>query len=150
MSLRRVAMRCVWALLALAALMIVLVPAPQPPQINKPAEEKWVAPRFGAGANAAADLAELARNNLWGGLASTESPVDERARQWRLAGIAGAAADRQVTVLFGDERILYVKAGDKFPDGTLIGEIRDNGVCVIIDGKKRLLPMPGQTIPMIW
>ncbi len=150
MSLRAFAMRCVWALLALAVLMVVLVPAPEPPQINRPAAEKWLPPRFVAGANAATDLAELARNNLWGGLAAIESPVDERARQWRLAGIAGPASDRRVTILFGDERFLHLKAGDKFPDGTLIGEIRDNGVCVIIDGKKHLLPMPGQTIPKIW
>jgi len=148
-NLRGFAMRAIWALLALAVSMVVLVPAPVPPQINRPTEEKWSPPRFAAGATAAADLAELARTNLWG-IAPSETPADVRSRQWRLAGITGPASGRQVIVIFGDERLVYLKTGEMFPDGTLIGEIRDNGVCVIIDGKKRLLPMPGQTIPMTW
>ncbi len=151
MNLRRLFTRWLWALLIVGLLIVALTPVPDPgPPSAQAASETWTPLRFTAPGNALADLPEVMRNNLWGGQLQAETQVDERARRWRLAGIAGAANERTVIVQFADERTLPLKTGDKLPDGTLIGDIRDNGVCVIIDGKKRLLPMPGQTVPMIW
>jgi hypothetical protein len=151
MSVRELLLRCLWAAAALGVLLVLAVPAPDPASVKSPAGgETWTPPRFASASSAAADLAELQRGNLWGGALQTETAVDERARRWRLAAIAGQARDRHLVVQFGDERILPLKAGDRLPDGTLIGDIRDTGICVIIDGKKRLLPRPGQTLPTIW
>ncbi len=151
MKQHRFLIRWLWALAIVALVMVAATPAPDPgPPPATAGIEAWTPLRFSAPGNALADLPELMRGNLWGGQAQAEAQVDERARRWRLAGIAGNDKDRTVIVQFADEKTLPLKAGDKLPDGTLIGEIRDNGVCVIIDGKKRLLPMPGQTVPIIW
>jgi hypothetical protein len=153
MTQRQIAIYWLWAVSAFAVLFILFGPAPEPSnsKTNLPAsEEKWAVPHLPPSTTASADLAELSRSNLWGGQNQAESQADERSKQWRLAGLAGQSKDRHVLVQFGDDRIMPLKAGDRFPDGTLIAEIKDNGVCVQIDGKKRLLPLPGQAIPIIW
>ncbi len=149
MMARRWLIRGLWAALIAAALIVALTPAPEPGPPPAAVTDPWALPRLAAG-NSAGDLAELLRGNLWSGQAQSDAQVDERARRWRLAGTAGPLRERVAIVQFGDGTSQTLKAGDHLPDGTLIGEIRDNGVCVIIDGKKRLLPLPGQTVPTIW
>jgi len=130
---RQIFIYWLWAVAILGLVVVLLVPAP--------AIDPATAPD---------NLAELTRSNLWGGQFQTDGEVDERAKRWRVAGVAGQARDRVVLVQFGDDRILPLKVGEKFPDGTPIVDIKDNGVCVNIEGKKRLLPLAEQTIPIVW
>ena len=152
MSVRQIATYWAWLAGIIALLLVVLVPTPT--VVTRAAapitEENWTVPRLPSKGDAGADIAELAKSNLWGGQTQAESQLDERAKQWRLAGLAGQGRDRHALVQFGDDRIMPLKAGDRFPDGTLIADIKDNGVCVQIEGKKRLLPLAGQTIPIVW
>lgn len=153
MTPRQIFIYWLWAIAITAAAMVLLTPAPELDETklgNSRGDEVWRVIRFNATNRAPANLAELSRSNLWGGQFQGETQTDETAKRWRVAGLAGQARDRVVLVQFGDDKILPLKTGEKFPDGTLIVEIKDNGVCVNIDGKKRLLPLAEQTIPIVW
>ncbi len=142
-----------WPAAVCAVLILLTAPAPTIPPTQTAAgarDEGWFVPRLASRGDIGADVAELARSGFWGGQFQADTQVDDRAKQWRVAGLAGQAKDRHVLVQFGDDRILPLKAGDRFPDGTLIADIKDNGVCVQIEGKKRLLPLVGQAIPIVW
>ena len=138
----------------LAAAIYFLAPAPSyTVRAGSSADEGWLVPRVGEGMatpeRTAAVVTDLSRAPLWSGQTDVVA-VDSRSNQWRIAGITGRAIAREVLVQFADERILPLKAGDKFPDGTPIAEVRDNGVCVTLSGKRRFLPLSGQTIPIVW
>ncbi len=141
-----------WVTAILAAAMVVLAPTPTlNDAANKMAGEGWRVPRISLPDEKTPQIvASLQRANLWGGQADTVVSTDDRASQWRLAGVTGAARERVVLVQFGDNRILPLKAGEKFPDGTPIAEVRENGVCVSLSGKRRFLPLSGQTVPTVW
>lgn len=143
------------AVTALFAVAIFLLsPAPQfTVRAGSSADEGWLVPRVGEGLaspeRSTVIANGLSRAPLWSGQTDAVA-VDSRANQWRIAGITGRAGSREVLVQFGDERMLSLKAGDKFPDDTPIAEVRDNGVCVTLSGKRRFLPLSGQTIPIVW
>ena len=154
---RQILIYWLWGVAIIMAAMVLMVPAPEMNTGKLAAnriDEGWRVSRLvttnrdaGSIAN---NVAELSRGNLWGGQFQTDNGNDELAKRWRVAGVAGKARDRVVLVQFGDDRILPLKVGEKFPDGTPIVDIRDNGVCVTIDGKRRLLPLAEQTIPIVW
>ena len=131
---------------------VAFAPTPTPPnQSAGPLGEGWMVPRLGVPDPQTPQIVSgLARANLWGGQADNASSTDDRASQWRLAGVTGVVRERVVLVQFGDNRILPLKAGEKFPDGTPIVEVRENGVCVTLSGKRRFLPLGGQTLPTVW
>ncbi|MCA3003563.1 MAG: hypothetical protein ING66_16540 [Rhodocyclaceae bacterium] len=135
------------------ALAVVLL-APQPevrPQRTAGADDAWVVPRIGSqGGNSASMLRDLVQSRLWGAAADNANPMDEKASRWRVAGITGKHSERYVIIQFGDDRIQELKAGDKFPDGTLISEVREPGICVLLSGKRRFLPIDGQMPPIVW
>jgi hypothetical protein len=64
--------------------------------------------------------------------------------------VTGQRNEHYVIIQFGDDRIQQLKAKDQFPDGTVIVEVRENGVCVMLQGKRRLLPLDGQAPTIIW
>lgn len=153
MTPRQIFIYWLWTAVILAGAIVWSVPAPEidPASLKVVrADEGWRVTRLNIVNRAPDNLAELTRSNLWGGQFKADVEVDERAKRWRVAGVAGQARDRVVLVQFGDDRILPLKAGEKFPDGTPIVDIKDNGVCVNIEGKKRLLPLAEQTIPIVW
>jgi len=139
--------------LALAAIFIIAIaPAPQPTTARgMQPRDGWLVPRLPAPpANPQASVTSLLKSSLWGGQADAASQTDDKASRWRLAGITGTPANRYAIVQFGDDRIQQLKAGDKFPDGTAIAQVREVGVCVLIDGKKRFLPLDSQVVPILW
>ena len=153
MTPRQIFIYWLWTAVILAGAIVWSVPVPEidPASLKVVrADEGWRVTRLNIANRAPDNLAELIRSNLWGGQFQADVEVDERAKRWRVAGVAGQARDRVVLVQFGDDRILPLKAGEKFPDGTPIVDIKDNGVCVNIEGKKRLLPLAEQTIPIVW
>ncbi len=138
---------------ALLTLVVVLVaPTPQPKAARAgSATDGWVVPRLALPPeNASLVLNGLLQSRLWGGQADANPANDDKASRWRLAGITGVPNDRYAIVQFGDDRIQQLKAGDKFPDGTLIAQVREGGVCVVLEGNKRFLPLDGQVVPIVW
>jgi hypothetical protein len=101
-------------------------------------------------ANYLSFVKELAQSKLWGGQSEVASAADDRASKWRVAGVTGQRNDRYVIVQFGDDRTQQLRSKDQFPDGTLISEVRENGVCVILQGKRRFLPLDGQAPAIVW
>jgi hypothetical protein len=143
-----------WLLITaiMGALIVSLAPAPKRSErVSASADSGWLLPRVSVAdeRRSAAIVSDLARAPLWGA-DSGATQQDLRQNQWRIAGITGRAKERAVLVQYGDDRIVPMKAGYKFPDGTPIVEVRDNGVCVMLSGKQRLLPLNGQTIPIVW
>ncbi len=143
--------RWLWLTLASAVVIGLLAPAPSPRSgTSTSRDEGWSVPRNVTTMDPVILAANLQKTSLWGGQADVIAGVDDRAMQWRIAAIAGQARERVVVIQFGDERLLPLKAGEKFPDGTPIAEVRENGVCVTLSGKRRFLPLSGQTIPIVW
>ena len=145
--------RFCWAVAAIVALVVALAPPPKPAaDFDSSRLEGWLVPRPDKATNSAAIAANLVRTSaaLWGGQADAVSVVDTLAASWRLAGVTGQANTRFAVVQFGDDRILPLKAGDMLPDGTPIVEVREGGLCVTLSGKRRFLPLSGQTIPIVW
>jgi hypothetical protein len=136
----------------MAAAVFALAPQPEVTS-NKSAAagDGWFVPRITAqSGNTAGVLRDLVQSRLWGAAADNVNAVDDKASRWRIAGITGRLSDRYVVVQFGDDRIQQLKAGDKFPDDTLISEVRDRGICVLLSGKRRFLPIDGQMPPIVW
>ena len=161
MNPRKIGIYWLWAAAGAIAAVVLLTPAPAPaPETDASklaanrADETWRVTRLETQSRSAArtteNIAELTRSNIWGGQFQTDNAADEKAKRWRLAGVSGQGRDRVVLIQFGDDRILGLKVGDKFPDDTPIVDIKDNGVCVTFEGKKRLLPLAEQTIPIVW
>ena len=143
-----------WLVVSVLIAIAIVALAPVPARIAKGAgtnNEGWSVPRIEPANPLTTSLVTaLQRSALWGGQADLTTTTDNRASQWRIAGITGSARDRVVLVQFGDDRILPLKVGEKFPDGTPIAEIRETGVCVTLSDKRRFLPLAGQTIPIVW
>lgn len=133
-------------------LIAIIAPVPSKPVSAEAArlDDAWVVPAVTPTRGNTQVLEGLRRSALWGAIADAPAGPDAKAREWRIVGITGAALKRTVILQFGDERILPLSAGDKFPDGTLIVEVQENGVCVSMNGKKRRLLLPGQALPQIW
>lgn len=143
-----------WLILLAAAIALVVLAAPKPElrlARSAPSGGGWIVPKLGAPIrNAPAIVNDLTKAKLWSGLLDAPPSLDDKLARWRIAGITGRKNERYVLVLSGEDRVTPLKAGDKFPDNTTIAEVRENGICVILDGKKRFLPIDGQAIPIAW
>lgn len=141
-----------FGLVILVVAIVLFAPQPQATSTTAPATaDGWFVPRISAqSGNAAGVLRDLVQSRLWGAAADSANSVDEKASRWRIAGITGRLSERYVVVQFGDDRIQQLKASDKFPDGTLISEVRERGICVLLGGKRRFLPIDGQVPPTVW
>lgn len=137
------------AVVAVGIILFAPAPSPRAGQSTKN-DEGWVVPRLNLALDPQSLAVGLQRTNLWGGQAEVIADAEDRLLQWRVAGVTGQARERFVLVQFGDDRIMPLKAGEKFPDGTPIADVRENGVCVTLSGKRRFLPLNGQTIPIVW
>jgi hypothetical protein len=140
------------ALAVVGVLVVLFAPKPSGKNNASPAAAPgWVVPKLSAPMrNIQPVVTDLSRAKLWSGQLDNPVAIDDSAARWRIAGITGRAKERYVLVLSGDDKITPLKAGDKFPDSTIIAEIRETGICVVLEGKKRFLPIDGQTLPMVW
>ncbi len=131
---------------------VFLAPSPQRKASTDPkSDDGWLVPRLAIQtANSQSVVSGLLQSKLWGGAAEAPPTIDEKASRWRVAGITGRPAERYAIIQFGDDRVQQLKAGDKLPDGTLISEVRERGVCVLLEGKRRNLPLDGQAAAIVW
>jgi hypothetical protein len=139
-------------MLALTVAVFVLAPSPQRrASIDARSDDGWLVPRLPIQTtNSQSVVSGLLQSKLWGGAAEASPIVDEKASRWRVAGITGRQAERYAIIQFGDDRVQQLKSGDKLPDGTLISEVRERGLCILIEGKKRSLPLDGQASAIVW
>lgn len=131
---------------------VLFAPSPQRKGLtDAKADEGWLVPRLPTSTgNSQSVVSALLQSKLWGGAAEAAPTIDEKAARWRVAGITGRPTERYAIIQFGDDRIQQLKAGDKLPDGTLISQVRERGLCIVIEGKKRNLPLDGQAAAIIW
>lgn len=95
-----------------------------------------VAPR-----NYESDLPKLDGRNLWGNVrALTDSPVLTDPKWW-LSGTAGVDKDRFVIFEREGSPPEFLKVGDQLPGKVKILEIQADTLCILVDGKKRKLPV---------
>lgn len=127
--------------LAAAGLGVFLAP---PPSVVKPSNN--MATNFNLPAevlprNYEPRLAELDGRNLWGNVRSPNEPqalVDPR---WWLSGTGGVGKDRFVIMEREGSPAEFLKVGNSLPGQAKILEIQDDVLCILIDGKKRKLPV---------
>lgn len=148
--MNRILTRWVWAVVITIVISVAFAPTPQiSTRVRATAEESWLVPRL-----ATQDLqpfaATLAKSGLWGASAEQSSGEIDRASQWRIAAVVGQGRDRSAVVEFGDGRVVAIKVGQKFPDGTPIVDVKENGVCVLLSNGRRFLPLASQTVPILW
>ncbi|AMS31631.1 MAG: hypothetical protein ACK45Y_08370 [Betaproteobacteria bacterium] len=131
---------------------LAIAPTPQPSTMRSVgADSGWALPSVAPmPANYAGTVRDLAQSKLWGGQVDVAAGANDLVSRWRIAGVTGQRNERYVIIQFGDDRIQQLKAKDQFPDGTVIVEVRENGVCVMLQGKRRLLPLDGQAPTIIW
>lgn len=85
-------------------------------------------------------LAEtVAARNLWGTVVAVLPPAAPREPNWRIMGGVKIGAERQVVLSVENQPIRMLKVGDKLPGGSQIVEISDDSVCVLVNGKRRML-----------
>jgi hypothetical protein len=138
-----------WAVAIAAAAIIYFAPEAPSAKSALNAADDWVVPRPAPVPNLPLQAAILSASNLWGGQFAPAAP-DTTYNTWRLTGVASTNGVKQVLVLQGPDRLLTLKPGDALPDGTKIAEVRNTGICVYIEGKKRFLPLPEQAVPVVW
>ncbi len=143
--------RWLWLVAITTALIVLVAPVAKPTSraIANPSEG-WAFPRLDGGADPKPFLASINRGNLWGVQADASNGAIDRSGQWRVAAIVGQGLDRSVVIEFGDDKVLPLKAGQKFPDGTPILDIKENGVCVQLSNGRRFLPLADQANPIVW
>jgi hypothetical protein len=139
-------------MLALTLAVFSLAPSPQrKASTDARSDDGWLVPRLPIQtANSQSIVSGLLQSKLWGGAAEAPPTVDEKNSRWRVAGITGRPAERYAIIQFGDDRVQQLRAGDKLPDGTLISEVRERGICILLEGKKRKLPLDGQAVAIVW
>lgn len=118
-----------------------LAPAPAP---IKPSNEKATSfelPTEVTPRNYESSLPKLDGRNLWGNvrpLSESQVPIDPR---WWLSGTGGVDKDRFVIMEREGSPSEFLKAGDSLPGKAKILEIQDDALCILIEGKKRKLPV---------
>ncbi|MFM7293626.1 MAG: hypothetical protein ACKO1K_02240 [Burkholderiales bacterium] len=131
---------------------VFLAPLPQRKALtDTKSNDGWLVPRLPiTTTDSQSVVSGLLQSKLWGSAAETPAVVDDKASRWRIAGITGRPAERYAIIQFGDDRVQQLKAGDKLPDGTLISEVSERGICVLLAQKKRNLPLDGQAAAIVW
>lgn len=115
-------------------------PEPPAPQAVRLAAEDWRLPAQAVPqAEKAAEM--LSRAGLWGRLpeAAAQEPPGEP--PWRILGLLARGSERYVMIKIEGQPEQQLAVGDVLPGGSKILEIRDGGLCLLVNGQKRLLPL---------
>lgn len=83
----------------------------------------------------------LAATSPWGRLPGLAEQPPLTPPNWRIVGIAARGEERVVLVRTERQPARQLKIGDALPGGSTILEINDDSLCLLVDGKKRMLPL---------
>lgn len=92
-----------------------------------------------------ASVTTIEQDKLWGntpGAFMPQAPVEEKpltAPNWRIIGVVAAGKDTYAMVDVDGQPMLQLKAGDKLPGGIKIINMTADRVCILLNGKKRVL-----------
>lgn len=127
--------------LAIAATWISLHPIALPESRTlKVQEDDWHLPSRSK-LDTSALVGTIERDKLWGTLGAT-GPVDEKplsAPNWRIVGVVSAGAESYAMLAVDGEPIQQIKTGEKLPGGIKIVNMTADRVCILLNGKKRVL-----------
>lgn len=117
----------------------LLAPAPAAPKKLRLADEAWELPRL-PDAQTDKALAILNRRALWGKLPEKEMVAAPPANPaWRIIGIAGNGAERFVMIKKEGQPEQSLRVNDALPGGSKILKIEQDRICLLVNGKKRIL-----------
>lgn len=127
--------------LGLEVLFVLLVRTPPAMNVNRSdAADEWHAPRSPEAFDASAALSLLAESPVWGDqTAAVEEPPAGPA--WRLIGVSTGGEHKTALVSVEGEAVQTLSIGQELPEGSEILDIREDGICIEIDGKLMRLPV---------
>jgi len=77
----------------------------------------------------------------WGNLAKLQADQAQSEPTWGFTGVMGKGRERYVMLSVQGQPERPVTVGDPLPNGSAILEIGPDSVCILINGKKRTLPV---------
>jgi hypothetical protein len=90
-------------------------------------------------------VATIEQDKLWGngpGGLPLQAPVEEKpltAPNWHIVGVVAAGKDSYAMIDVEGQPMLQLKTGDKLPGGIKIVKMTADRVCILLNGKKRVL-----------
>ena len=135
-------------LAALAGALLATVP----PRAAAEATSGWTVPRWQPESTSAAASAMRERGLMGSAAAPTLPPelaamspaapvVELTAPDWRVVAVAIRGAERVAIIQTGAQQPAELREGDKLPGGALIRRIEPDRLLLMIDGKRRALPV---------
>lgn len=128
--------------LASAAAWVLLHPIALPePRALHVQEEDWHLPDQRR-PDTAALTATIEQDKLWGTVGVPVAPIEEKpltAPNWRIVGVVSAGAESYAMVAVEGQPMQQVKTGEKLPGGIKIVNMTADRVCILLNGKKRVL-----------
>ena len=116
-----------------------LAPTPTTPKKMRLADEAWELPRL-PDSQTNESLEILNRKSLWGKLPEKEASALPPANpEWRILGIAANGAERFVLIKKEGQPEQSLRVNDMLPGGSKILKIEQDRICLLVNGKKRML-----------
>jgi len=110
-------------------------------------DDDWHLPNHSK-SDSAALVATIEHDKLWGASAANALPggplVSEEekpltAPDWRIAGVVTDGKENYAMVMVDGQPIQQLKVGDKLPGGFKIVSMTADRVCILLNGKRRVL-----------
>lgn len=127
--------------IATIGLAAILAPAPSAIQPNTDEVAGFELPAEVTPRNYETKLAKLDERNLWGNVRSLSEPQVLTDPKWWLSGTGGVDKERFVIMEREGSQPEFLKVGDNLPGKAKILEIQQDALCILIEGKKRKLPV---------
>jgi len=128
--------------LAIVAAWVLLHPIALPePRTLRVQEDDWHLPSQRK-PDSAALTARIEQDKLWGSVGAATASIEEKALtapNWRIVGVVSAGAERYAMVAMDGQPMQQVKTGEKLPGGIKIVNMTADRVCILLNGKKRVL-----------
>ncbi len=117
--------------------------APQPAAMAERPAEQWQIPSTDK-PDLKPALQFLAGTAIWGKV--TVAPVVEELGdpKWRIVGLLQGGKEKFVIISIEKQPVKQLTIGDELPGGAKILDIKDEALCVLVNGKRRSLPIARQ------
>lgn len=91
----------------------------------------------------------LAAASIWGNVEVAKKDEQLQNPAWRFLAVMVNGTEKYVLIDVEKQPNRQLKVGDALPGGAKIHEIRQGSLCVIVNGKKRILPIYPQDRQML-